>query len=68
MIFNEKILFSVITPTYNRAEKLKDCFLGLPKQSFSNFEWLIIDDGSIDKTKSLVDKWKDKLNIPTFSV
>jgi glycosyltransferase involved in cell wall biosynthesis len=66
MIFNEKILFSVITPTYNRAEKLKDCFLGLQKQSFSNFEWLIIDDGSIDKTKSLVDKWKDKLNIKYY--
>jgi len=63
---NEKILFSVITPTYNRSEKLKNCFLSLQKQTFSNFEWLIIDDGSIDETKALVDKWKNKLNIQYF--
>ena len=62
----EKILFSVITPTYNRSEKLKNCFLSLQKQTFSNFEWLIIDDGSIDETKALVDKWKNKLNIQYF--
>ena len=40
--------------------------MSLQKQTFSNFEWLIIDDGSIDETKALVDKWKNKLNIQYF--
>lgn len=45
---------TVITPTYNRADKLKEAYKSLEKQTVQDFEWLIIDDGSRDNTKDLV--------------
>ncbi|MDE7387669.1 MAG: glycosyltransferase family 2 protein, partial [Muribaculaceae bacterium] len=39
------------TPTYNRAKTLLRTFESLQRQSFQDFEWLIIDDGSTDDTK-----------------
>ena len=46
--------FTIFTPTYNRKNKLNNLYQSLRKQSFFNFEWLIIDDGSLDDTKELV--------------
>ena len=46
--------FSVIIPTYNRKEKLKEAVFSVFKQSFSDFELIIIDDGSQDKTSELL--------------
>lgn len=45
---------TVITPTYNRANKLKKAYKSLEKQTVQDFEWLIIDDGSSDNTKEIV--------------
>lgn len=50
-------MITVFTPTYNRAYILNDLYQSLLRQTFSNFEWLIIDDGSIDNTEKLVTKW-----------
>lgn len=38
--------FTVFTPTFNRANTLGLVFESLMKQSYKNFEWLIVDDGS----------------------
>jgi GT2 family glycosyltransferase len=47
---NEKALFSLITPTYNtRPGWLAEAALSLLNQSFSNWEWCIVDDGSQDR-------------------
>lgn len=48
---------TVFTPTYNRANILTNLYQSLRRQSFSDFEWLIVDDGSTDNTKELVDSW-----------
>lgn len=48
---------TVFTPTYNRAYTLHKCYESLKRQSSKNFVWLIIDDGSIDGTKELVESW-----------
>lgn len=48
---------TIITPTYNRNEKLKEVFESLDKQTNKDFIWLIIDDGSTDGTKETVDKF-----------
>ena len=50
-----KPLITVFTPAYNRANTLQRVFDGLNKQTFKNFEWIIIDDGSKDNTKEVVD-------------
>ena len=52
--------FTVFTPTYNRAHTLDRVYKCLIGQTFTDFEWLIIDDGSNDNTLELVQKWIDE--------
>ena len=54
---------TVFTPTYNRAYILKNCYDSLVRQTNKDFLWLVIDDGSTDNTKELVEKWKDENKI-----
>lgn len=49
---------TIFTPTYNRAYCLNNCYQSLIRQTCHDFIWLIVDDGSTDNTKSLVNKWK----------
>lgn len=53
---------TVFTPTYNRAYILKQCYDSLCRQTCKDFVWLIVDDGSSDNTKELVDSWLEKDN------
>lgn len=55
MAFDYKI--TVFTPTYNRAYILDTLYQSLRRQSYRDFEWVIVDDGSTDETKSLVSGW-----------
>jgi len=48
---------TIFTPTYNRARLLVDAYNSLKNQTCKDFEWLIIDDGSIDNTKTVVDSF-----------
>lgn len=48
------MLLTIFTPAYNRAEKLKDVFLSLENQINTEFEWLIVDDGSTDNTEEVI--------------
>ena len=50
------MLITVFTPTYNRAHLLPRLYDSLCKQTFKDFEWLIVDDGSVDDTTSVVDQ------------
>lgn len=52
-----KSLVTVLTPTYNRADTLPRLYDSLKRQSNKDFKWFIIDDGSTDNTKHLVDSW-----------
>ncbi len=49
-----KNLVTIFTPTYNRAELLSKLYNSLVKQTNKNFEWVIVDDGSIDNTSEIV--------------
>ena len=49
---------TVFTPTYNRAYCLHRCYESLCRQSCKDFVWLIIDDGSTDQTKDIVEGWQ----------
>lgn len=48
---------TVLTPAYNRAYIINRLYESLKAQTYKNFEWLIVDDGSIDNTKKLVSKF-----------
>ena len=53
---------TVFTPSYNRAHCLKNGYDALKRQTNKNFEWLIIDDGSIDNTAEVVKAWQSENN------
>ncbi|MGE8204558.1 glycosyltransferase family 2 protein [Heyndrickxia sp. NPDC080065] len=48
---------TVFTPTFNRAYCLEKCYQSLLRQTSMDFIWLVIDDGSTDGTKTLVNSW-----------
>ena len=55
---------TIFTPTYNRAHSLHLCYESLKRQTSSDFIWLIIDDGSVDDTQMLVERWIAEKAIP----
>lgn len=55
---------TVCTPTYNRAHTLKLVFDSLIAQTVQDFEWIIIDDGSTDDTRTLVTSFKAITTFP----
>lgn len=60
---------SVLTPTYNRGELLERLYESLEKNSIYGveIEWLIMNDGSTDKTKEIVQKFQEK-NVPNLEI
>lgn len=56
-------MISVFTATYNRANELKNLYESLKKQAYKDFEWVIIDDGSVDNTKEIVEQFISENNI-----
>jgi len=54
-----KPFFTVIIPTYNNADIIGDTINSVLNQTFSDFELIIIDDGSTDNTKEKVLSYKD---------
>lgn len=49
---------TVLTPTYNRGSLLKHLYQSLCIQEFVDFEWIIVSDGSEDRTEEIVDEFK----------
>ncbi len=52
--------FSVIVPVYNVEKYIKDCIDSILNQSYDNFELIIVNDGSTDKSKDILEKYTDK--------
>jgi len=52
--------FSVIIPTFNRASLLPRAIDSVLKQTFADWEVIIVDDGSKDNTKEVVEKYADQ--------
>jgi glycosyltransferase involved in cell wall biosynthesis len=60
----EPLMFTVATPTFNRAHTLPRVYESLEQQTFRSFEWLVVDDGSTDATRELVGAWTDSASFP----
>lgn len=52
--------FTVFTPTYNRGNLLQELYESLLRQTFKDFEWIIVDDGSTDNTEEVVKNLQEK--------
>lgn len=51
---------TVLTPTYNRADYLPRLYESLKAQTNQDFFWLVVDDGSEDETKELIESYRDE--------
>ncbi|WP_395029038.1 glycosyltransferase family 2 protein [Alcaligenes aquatilis] len=57
-------LFTVLTPSYNRAHTLERVYRSLCEQTCQDFEWIVVDDGSTDGTRELVEGWQQQAPFP----
>ena len=52
------VIASIIIPTYNEEKDISKCLESLENQAFKDFEIIVVDDGSTDKTREIVRKFK----------
>ncbi|NLG03265.1 MAG: glycosyltransferase family 2 protein [Clostridia bacterium] len=57
------MLLTIFTPTYNREHLLPRLYHSLLEQTCRDFCWLIVDDGSLDHTRELVEQWQHEGNL-----
>lgn len=50
-------LVSVVIPTYNRRDTLQQCLASVTHQTYSNYEVIVVDDGSTDSTDEMI-RWR----------
>lgn len=55
--------YSAIVPVYNRPEEINDLLQSLTLQQYQNFEVIIVEDGSTNPCRDVVDAYRDKLQI-----
>jgi glycosyltransferase involved in cell wall biosynthesis len=60
----EQKFLTILTPTYNRSEKLVDLYESLKRQINKNFIWYVIDDGSEDQTEEKVSGFIEEDEFP----
>lgn len=58
--------FSVVVPVYNRPDEIDELLESLTRQTYTNFEVLVIEDGSTLKCDHIVEKYQDKLNLTYY--
>lgn len=57
---------TIVTPVFNRADLITNCYSSLKRQKCTDFIWMIIDDGSTDGIESVVEAWSRENN--AFSI
>ena len=63
-----EVKITIVTPSYNRAHTLTRVYDSLKNQTFKDFKWSIMDDGSIDHTREMVENFQSEglINIEYF--
>lgn len=56
----DEVTFSVIIPTYNRAQLISRAIESVLSQTYEDFELIVVDDGSQDNTKEIIEKIEDE--------
>lgn len=63
MYIHGKPLFSIVIPTYNRAEQLRRAMQSIAEQTYRDFEVIVCDDGSNDNTELVVETFTNQFPI-----
>lgn len=63
---NNMPLISVIIPVYNTEKYVKQCVESLLNQTYKNYEVLLVDDGSLDKSLKVCEEYNKYDNISTY--
>ncbi|QIP14106.1 glycosyltransferase [Spirosoma aureum] len=58
--------FSIIIPVFNRPDELRELLFSLTKQTYTNFEVIVVEDGSRDKADGVVNAFANQLDIRYF--
>ncbi len=56
---NKKPLISILTPVYNQAPYIEQTIQSVLNQTYQNWEWVILNDGSTDATEEIIKGFKD---------
>lgn len=59
-----KYRFTIWTAAYNAGKTIERCFNSVKAQNRNDFEWIVVNDGSSDRTKELIHNFKNSTNIP----
>lgn len=62
-----KDLVTVFTPVYNRKNLIGNLYQSLLSQTYKNFEWIIVDDGSTDDIDEIIKSYQNDSN-PKFRI
>ncbi len=60
------MFFSIIIPLYNRPDEVDELLASLCEQTDKRFEVVIVEDGSTRKSKDVVEKYRDRLDLTYF--
>ena len=59
---NNEPLVSVVMPAYNAEEYIGEAIESILAQTYKDFEFIIVDDGSKDRTKEIINEYTKKDN------
>jgi glycosyltransferase involved in cell wall biosynthesis len=62
-----KPLISIIIPIYNQASKLGDCLQSIMSQNYTDWEVIVVNDGSTDAIDQVIKDWQQKFPSEKFS-
>ncbi|TSD66575.1 glycosyltransferase [Inquilinus sp. KBS0705] len=60
------MFFSIIIPLYNRPQEISELLDTLTRQTYKQFEVLVIEDGSVDRAEDIVKSFTEKLDITYY--
>ncbi|RZL51831.1 MAG: glycosyltransferase family 2 protein, partial [Pedobacter sp.] len=60
------MFFSIIIPLYNRPQEINELLKTLTKQTYLQFEVLVIEDGSKNDAKAIVESYANKLDVKYY--
>ncbi|GAB3927808.1 glycosyltransferase [Mucilaginibacter myungsuensis] len=60
------MFFSIIIPLYNRPQEIKELLYSLTRQTYTRFEVLVIEDGSTNDAKDIVESFANQLDVKYF--